>query len=201
MGRPRKCVICNETIGADEISVPYKNRYAHQRCFNVAMKTLQKNKKEKLNKSSSDSKKKKKPVVELKNGVSEEEYQKKKRYYTYLRTLVDDNLTAKIYALSEDYIKRYGFTWDSMYDTLVYLNEILNKELTGDVVGIIKYYHDEAQQYYESVKEVEEANKDKDISSMYKQRVVRIRPKKKIIKQLDIESIGGGSSQCRKVQD
>ena len=66
MGRPRKCVICNESIGADEVSVPYKNRYAHQRCFNVAMKTLQKNKKEKLNKNSSDKKKKDKTSCRIK---------------------------------------------------------------------------------------------------------------------------------------
>lgn len=201
MGRPRKCVICNESIGADEVSVPYKNRYAHQRCFNVAMKTLQKNKKEKLNKNSSDKKKKAKPAVELKDGVTEEEYQEKKKYYTYLRKLIDGDLSAKIYAVSEDYIKRYGFTWESMYSTLVYLNEIKEKELIGDIVGIIKYYHDEAQDYYTSVRKVEENNKDKDISTMYKPNIVYINPKKRRVKQLDIESIGGGSNTCKDAQD
>lgn len=41
----RKCVICNEIL--DEQGVQYKGRYAHQKCFNIAMKTLQKEKIEK----------------------------------------------------------------------------------------------------------------------------------------------------------
>lgn len=192
MGRLRKCVICNENIGADEISVPYKKRYAHQRCFNIAMKTLQKDKSEQIEKVCEQKKSGRKPKAELKDALSEEEYVNKQKYYQYLKMLVDDNkLSAKIYVLSEDYIKRYNFTYENMYKTLVYLHEILEKELTGDIVGLIPYYYSEAMQYYSSVERIVEINKNADISQMYKEKTIIIQPKHKKIKQIDITSIGG----------
>lgn len=187
----RKCVICNEIL--DEQGVQYKGRYAHQKCFNIAMKTLQKEKNREIDKVAEKKKvgRKAKPKAELKEALSEEEYRKKQQYYNYLRGLIDgQELSAKIYALTEDYIERYKFTYESMYKTLVYLHEIIEKELTGDVVGIIPYYHSEAAQYYESIDKVAELNKDIDISKMYKEKTILIQPKKKKIKQIDIESIG-----------
>lgn len=187
----RKCVICNEIL--DEQGVQYKGRYAHQKCFNIAMKTLQKEKNKEIDKVAEKKKvgRKAKPKAELKEALSEEEYRKKQQYYNYLRGLIDgQELSAKIYALTEDYIERYKFTYESMYKTLVYLHEIIEKELTGDVVGIIPYYHSEAAQYYESIDKVAELNKDIDISKMYKEKTILIQPKKKKIKQIDIESIG-----------
>lgn len=189
----RKCVICNELL--DEQGVPYKGRYAHQKCFNIAMKTLQKDKNKEIDKVAEKKKvgRKAKPKAELKEALSEEEYQKKQQYYKYLRQLLDgEELSAKIYALTEDYIERYKFSYESMYQTLVYLHEIIEKELTGDIVGIIPYYHSEAAQYYESVNKVTELNKDIDISKMYKEKTIIIQPKKRKIKQIDIESIGKG---------
>ena len=189
----RKCVICNEIL--DEQGVQYKGRYAHQKCFNIAMKTLQKEKNKEIDKVAEKKKvgRKAKPKAELKEALSEEEYRKKQQYYNYLRGLIDgQELSAKIYALTEDYIERYKFTYESMYKTLVYLHEIIEKELTGDVVGIIPYYHSEAAQYYESIDKVAEFNKDIDISQMYKEKTILIQPQKKKIKQIDIESIGKG---------
>ena len=189
----RKCVICNEIL--DEQGVQYKGRYAHQKCFNIAMKTLQKEKNKEIDKVAEKKKvgRKAKPKAELKEALSEEEYRKKQQYYSYLRGLIDgQELSAKIYALTEDYIERYKFTYETMYKTLVYLHEIIEKELTGDVVGIIPYYHSEAAQYYESIDKVAELNKDIDISKMYKEKTILIQPKKKKIKQIDIESIGKG---------
>ena len=189
----RKCVICNEIL--DEQGVQYKGRYAHQKCFNITIKTLQEEKNKEIDKVAEKKKvgRKTKPKAELKEALSEEEYRKKQQYYNYLRELIDgQELSAKIYALTEDYIERYKFTYESMYKTLVYLHEIIEKELTGDVVGIIPYYHSEAAQYYESIDKVAELNKDIDIFKMYKEKTILIQPKKKKIKQIDIESIGKG---------
>ena len=190
----RKCVICNELL-ADEQGVPYKGRYAHQKCFNIVMKTLQKDKVKEISKATEKKKtgRKAKPKAELKEALSEEEYQKKQQYYKYLRQLIEDEeISAKVYALTEDYIDRYRFSYESMYQTLVYLHEIKEKELTGDVVGIIPYYHSEAMQYYESINKVAELNKDIDMSKMYKERTIIIQPRKRKIKQIDIESIKKG---------
>lgn len=191
----RKCVICNELL--DEQGVPYKGRYAHQKCFNIAMKTLQKDKKKEIDKVAEKKKvgRKVRSKAELKEASSEEEYQKKQQYYNYLRGLIEgQELSAKIYALTEDYIERYKFTYESMCQTLVYLHEIIEKELTGDVVGIIPYYHSEAMQYYESINKIAELNKDIDISKMYKEKTIIIQPQKRKVKQIDIESIGKGMS-------
>lgn len=177
---------------AGEASVPYKGKKAHEKCFNIAIKTLQKDKTEKLEEKQKKTKRTSKPKAELKDAMSEEEYQEKQQYYQYLRRLTGDELSAKIYALTEDYMKRYGFTFKSMYLTLVYLNEIICKDLTGDVVGIIPYYHTEAEKYYESIQKIEDSTKDVDVSKFYQEKTIMIKPKKRKVKQLDISSIGSG---------
>ena len=188
----RKCVLCGEWIEDDTQSIPYKGRYAHIQCFNVAMKTIKKSKDEKLAEKSKSKTKAKapKPKAELRDAVSEEEYADKKQYYQYLRTLIDDELSAKVYALSDQYISRYNFTFKEMYQTLVYLHEIVEKELVGDVVGLIPYYLSEAQNYFRSIEQIEEINKDIDVSKMYKKKIIKIQPKKRVVNQIDIEGIG-----------
>lgn len=193
MAVKHKCALCNEYINSSSDEVPYKNRYVHKTCFNASLKAIKKDKDEKLaekSKSKAKTKSVPKPKAELKDAVSEEEYAEKKQYYQYLRSLIDDELSAKVYALSDQYISRYGFTFKEMYQTLVYLHEIVEKELVGDVVGLIPYFLTEAKDYFKSIEQVEEANKDIDVSRMYKEKVIVIQPKKRITKQLDIESIG-----------
>lgn len=193
MARKRKCVCCGESIGTDEESVPYKGRYAHVRCFNSAVKALQKDKTEKIEKIKEKNNKKsvsKKPKAELKDAISEEEYAEKKQYYQYLRELINDELSAKIYSLSDQYITRYSFTFKGMFQTLVYLHEILEKDLTGDVVGLIPYYYTEAMKYYETVANIEQINKNIDTSTMYHEKTIFIKPKQRKNIQIDINSVG-----------
>ena len=154
---------------------------------------MQKEKTEQIDKASKKKRtgKKARPKAELKEALSEEEYAKKQQYYKYLRSLIEgEELSTKVYALTEDYIKRYGFTYESMYKTLIYLHEIIEKDLTGDVIGIVPYYHTEAMQYYESVDKLEEHNESMDISNMYKEKTIIVQPKRRKIKQIDIQSIG-----------
>ena len=191
----KKCLICGETI-LDEQSVPYKGRFVHLQCFNIAMKTLHKDKTEKLKEKKENipiSKKVKKPKMELKDSLSEEEYEYKQKYYEYLRQLINDTqLSTKIYVLSEDYIKKYNFTFKGMYLTLLYENEILGKQLTGDIIGIIPYCYEEAKQYYISIENIKNENENVDISKMYKEKIIKIEPKHKKIHQIDISKIGEG---------
>ena len=194
MAAKHKCYFCNEIIESSSEETPYKKRYCHTRCYNSYLKAIKKNKDDELTQKAKESKKRKpiKPNAELKEALSEEEYADKKQYYQYLRELINEELSAKVYALSDQYVSRYNFTFKEMYHTLVYLHEIIEKELVGEVVGLIPYYFTEAQNYFKSIEQVEEANKDIDISKMYKEKVIRIQPKKRIIKQIDIESIGKG---------
>ena len=189
----RKCIICGEWIENNSQSIPYKGKWSHEKCFQIAVKAIKKDKDEKLaDKTKSKAKSKPKPKAELKEAVSEEEYAEKKQYYQYLRELINDELSAKVYALSDQYVSRYNFTFKEMYQTLVYLHEIVEKELVGDIVGLIPFYLSEAQNYFKSIEQVEEVNKSIDISKMYKEKVVRIQPKKRIVKQINIEDIGKG---------
>lgn len=192
MARLKTCICCGEKIGNGEKAIPYKKRYAHEKCFNKAVKSIKKSKDEKIEENITQRKNSKvtKPKVELKDAMSEKDYAEKKQYYNYLRNLLNNELSAKIYALTEDYIKRYQFTFSGMYQTLVYLHEIIQKDLEGDIVGIIPYYYNNAAEYFKSVENVEEANKNIDVSKMYKQKTVFIKPRTKKIKLIDVNSIG-----------
>lgn len=193
MARKRKCICCGKYIGTDEESVPYKSRYAHVKCFQSTVKTIKKDKDKKLaEKANSKEKKKKstKPKAELKDALSEEEYAEKKQYYQYLRELHNEELSIKVYTLSDLYINRYNLTFKKMYQTLVYLHEILEKDLVGDIVGLIPYYYTEAVKYYENIAEIEERNKDIDTSTMYQEKTIFIKPKQRKNIQIDINSVG-----------
>ena len=194
-GRKRVCLLCGKTIEDNNDSVPYKGRYVHSGCFRVAIKAVHTNKTEKLEEKAEQKEKKKrgrpaKPKTELKDSVSEEEYIQKKLYYDYLRKWIGEKLPAKVYVVTDRYVQQYNFTYQKMYQTLIYIHNILEKEFTEDIVGLIPYYYDKADKHYRSVKQVEENNKDKDIKEMYKNRTVYIDPKKKKRKQIDITSIG-----------
>lgn len=192
----KKCSLCGKPIRPTETHVPYKGKFVHDHCFNDAMKALGEGKKARLNASAEQKKKKdaskKKAQAELKDGMSEEDYAKKKHYYEYLKELLnDEQLTAKQFAVSERYIERYNFTFEGMYQTLVYLNEILEKELVGDIVGIIPYYYSEAEQFYKELRQIADNNKKINLNKLYSdKRVIKITPQKRKVKQMDIESIG-----------
>ena len=196
----KKCFVCGKLMQNDEERVPYKNRFAHPSCFNNAIKMIKKEKDEKLaeNKKKSTKKTSKaRPKAELKDGLSDEEYKEKQRFYDYVKSLMgNDKLPAKVYALSEKYMKEYGLSWVDMYQTLVYLKEIKNEELTGDIVGIIPYACDESKRFYEDVKRVEESNKNVDINKLYATKKITYKKRpKKIHEDLVIESLGNKNEE------
>lgn len=193
----KKCLLCGEVILATEPFVPYKGKYAHEHCFNKTIKQIGQAKKATLNAKECQNKKGRPPktvdkkLTEIKDGLSEEEFAKKKQYYNYLQMLLSGNqLTVKHFTVSEKYIEQYSFTFEGMYQTLVYLNEIIHKELVGDIVGIIPYYYNEAMMFFTELNEIENNNKKIDITKLYPERIVRSNRKPRNIKQLDIENIG-----------
>ena len=193
-GRKRVCVLCGLIIEDNNDSIPYKNRYAHIACFRAAAKAIHVDKTEKVKKKEAEKKTKpvSKPKAELKDALSDEEYIQKNLYYDYLcKTTGIAELPVKIYALTENYIKKYNFTFQGLYATLTYMHNILEKEFGEDIVGLIPYYYTEAQAHYKTVKSVGDRNKDVNTEGMYKKKTVYINPKQKKIKQLDITTIGG----------
>ena len=193
-GRKRVCVLCGLTIEDNNDSVPYKKRYAHTACFRAAAKAIHVDKEEKVKKKEAEKKIKpaSKPKAELKDALSDEEYIQKNLYYDYIRQTTNiAELPAKVYVLTENYIKKYNFTFQGLYATLTYMHDILKKEFGEDIVGLVPYYYTEAQAHYKAVKAVGDRNKDVSTEGMYKKKTVYINPKQKKIKQLDITTIGG----------
>lgn len=192
----KKCIFCKQIIPKEEeeFCTPYKGRLAHNDCFNSAMKLIKQDKDEQLDKKSKEIKTKKtvkRPKAELKDGLSDEEYKDKQEYYNYLKQILNtDKLTAKIYALSDRYLTQYGWSWAGMKNALVYMNEIKEKELTGDVVGLLPFVYEEAEEFFEEIRRVEEYNKDISVKNMYQ--IKRVTYKKRLEKDLEdliIESI------------
>lgn len=201
-GRKSLCPFCRKPIEASEPTVPYKNKTAHKKCFEGSFKVIsdvQKEEKEERKAAKEEKKKNEaleKPLTntQIKQGISEEEFQEKKKYLDYLKSL-DVEVGGKVLAISDRYIKNYNYTWNSMYWTLVYLNEIKHKDLVEDVVGIIPYYHSEALRFYADCDDMEKRNIDIDLGQMYKVKTVTVKPTKKKIQTIDISQIGVGGDE------
>ena len=191
MAATKKCQICKKDILEGEETVPFKKKYAHTVCFNVYMKAVSETKKDELDQKLQEkktTKRKAKPKAELKDPMSEEEYQDKKEFYEYVRQLIgNEDIPVKIYAIVSKYIDQYGFDFASMKQTLMYLHDIKQKELVGDIVGIIPFYYDEAKAFYKEVDRIDRQNQNVDSNGMYKQKTIYIKPKKREIKQLSFD--------------
>ena len=196
-GRPKKCMICGESIIGEEGILYKNNRFVHSKCFQAEVKNIAKEKQKQLNNTSTNKRgKKPKPQAELKDALSEEEYNDKKAYYEYIRHLMNkesvENFDTKIYAISTNINEKYNISWKWMYLTLVYMDEILEYEFdfTKGVAGLIPYYYNQAKKYYDELDKIEQNNKDLNIEGMYEEKIIYIKPPKRFIKQLNVEDIG-----------
>lgn len=196
-GRPKKCMICGESIIGEEGILYKNNRFVHSKCFQSEVKNIAKEKQKQLNNTPTNKKgRKPKPQAELKDALSEEEYNDKKAYYEYIKQLMNkesiDTFDTKIYAISSNINEKYGIPWKWMYLTLVYMNEILEYEFdfTKGIAGLIPYYYNQAKKYYDELDKIEQNNKDLNIEGMYEEKIIYIKPPKRFIKQLNVEDIG-----------
>lgn len=196
----RKCAICGEWIEDNNDSVPYKNRYAHKKCMDVIVKnTLVKKesnsrkKKTKDKKEQSTVKQPKQPTV-LKEGMSEEEFKQKKQFFDLLKTISLQILEAKDYVIAENYIKKYKFTWVGMSNTLKYVFYVLEKEDVNrtEPLRIIPQYYNDAFNFYESMKLVEQSNQEtvKNQELIKVKQYITYKKKHPKINLIDIEKIG-----------
>lgn len=188
----RKCVICGEYIENNDEGVPYKKRYAHINCFNVAMKivTIDKNKKTTTNTTTSS---RKKPQKELKEGLSEEEYQDKAKLCDYIREKTKNDITVKIYKLIEDYKKKYKLTYKDMYMALYWYFSIEGNPIDGDMVGLIPYIYDEAKKNMEMLQKAQEdcETKIEKLQEFYPNKTINSPVVGgRVIDQIDISKIG-----------
>ena len=200
----RKCVICGNFIEpSDTKLVDYKNRKAHEKCFNNFIKIQTTTKKNQL-KEKAEQKKKTKTTVAKKDTLSdfksEEEFQQRKELVSYLKQLLQtEEVNAKVLHLLETYRKKYRWSDENIKKALVWFYELqeetkdsaYKKRLYPDKVGILPYIYDEAMNYYQTIEVAEELNKNVDIPQLYNSKLIRIKRKEIEIPQIDISKIGG----------
>lgn len=192
-GGRRKCKICGEWIEDNNDSVKYKNGYAHRNCFNVAMKVVVTEKKEKLSKEKQEPKRKAQKV--LKEGLSEEEYREKVELCEYIKQLTHEELSVATYKLIEDYKKKYKISYREMKEDLFWYFEIQEKPVEGEmIIGIIPIFHTTAQNNLQEIKASQNSFSEnlKNIPRMYQEKsraMSKGRPEK--VFQIDIAEIGG----------
>lgn len=203
-GRPKKCVLCEQIIKNGEVSVPYKNRYAHETCFNASIKALSDDKQKKL--AEKKKKAKKKSNVDdtkvIEKPVSEEECEEKRSLYKYIRKLEniseDEFVSPRIATNIQNYIKRYGFTYKMIEQDLYWYYEIRGCKVPEDdsLVGIVPYIHKQAQDYYSQVEDIMPVTKE-TFDASYNTKNFRINPRIKFrnIEPLDITKIGDTSNE------
>lgn len=176
MAATYKCMVCGQPVDKS-VAIPYKHRYVHEKCFNsmasVAVRaTIPKKAKEK-----------KKTVKEveipaIKEAVSEEEYAEKKSFFETLKGALEaEKIGAKEYKMADDVRKRYGFTWTGMEYTVQYIKNIKDKTFEDNGIGLIPYYYDEAQVFYQMLEEIEKRNEGLTIKDLYKTKTINMRTK------------------------
>ena len=179
----RKCLYCNEPILPDDETKQIKNRYAHVKCFELHVKSLdegyQIQKKEKVEEKKAQKIKTPKSIEDVKKGLSEQEFQEKKVLYAYLKTILEDQeIKPQHHVLINKYMNEYCYSYLTLYQILFYIFTILEKPVKGNPIGLVPYYADEALKYYEELDALEERNKDKDIRNMYERTSVKISKRK-----------------------
>lgn len=179
MGR-RKCKICGEQIIDNDDSIPYKQGYAHKRCFDIAIKAVTQKKREDCTRSSKATSEKEKPQKELKDGLTEEEYKDKVDLCNYIRFLTGEDISPKVYTLMEQYKKKFKITHLQMLQDLKWFFDVEQNSVEGDVIGIIPYIHSEAQRYLRQINEAQSDCKTKinALPNMYPDKVITM-PKQK----------------------
>ena len=201
----RKCVICGNEIETNDTKlVDYKNRKAHEKCFNNFIKIQTTTKTNQLKEKAAQKKSGTKTTSAKKDTLSdfksEEEFQERKELLAYLKGLLQtEEINAKVLHLLQTYRNKYKWSDLNIKKALVWFYELktesdnnaYKKKLYPDKVGILPYIYDEAMEYYQMIEEAEETNKDVNISQLYQSKKVKIKQKEIEIPQIDISKIGG----------
>lgn len=179
-GRPCICPICTQTVDKDK-AYEYKGKYYHNKCFTkfskqtTVEKTAELKEKQKLN-AIKQTIEKESQIIET--NLTDDEIIFKDKVIKYIKELLDCNiLNVKIYALLKNYISTYKFSYQGIYIALKYFYQIQENPVVSDIVGILPYIYEEAQQYEIMKKEFQNQIDNININEIVLQKKVVI-PKK-----------------------
>lgn len=154
------CVYCKKKFDRDKIPFVQisQRRYAHKECSEQENQRLFKEEADK---------------IALENYI--------------IQLLKLEYITPRIRKQLNTYQEQYGYTYSGMHKALIYFYEIKGNsvEKANGGVGIIPYVYQDAYNYYYSLWEAQQANKDKEIETYIPvEEVVRIPvPQRKLKKR------------------
>lgn len=154
-----KCYYCGEYFDRDSIEYikPNSRRYAHKICPNIDNKKIQ-------------------------------EQQIIDNFYRYARKILGDDFTfVRIRQQVEEYLKEpYNFTYEGMTLSLKYWYEVKKNSIdkAKGAVGIIPYIYNDAKRYYTDIYNAQQANKNKDLKSINKTKIIKAKIPKRETKPL-----------------
>lgn len=124
---------------------------------------------------------------ERKQNFSEESYQRLVKYILALYNV--NSLPLNIANQIEDYISNRGYSYEGIENTLTYFHTILNNPVSEqETIGIVPWLYDEAQRFYQKMKEVNDYNVNKKIKDQTV--IARIKkPDCKIESSINIEEL------------
>lgn len=192
MARQHICVFCNTPIEDVADEIPYKKRFAHRNCYNSFLKATTTVAREKQIDKKQKNPKKPTATTAIKKPVSEEEYQEKREYVSLVKELIGaDEIPVQIFAITNNYMERYGLTYHDMTLALEYWYKVKgNTYQEGNLVGIVPYVIDDAKKFFKNLNATMNRNAELDTSDFYTKRTVRIeKPQGREVPLIDIANI------------
>lgn len=143
------CPFCNLKFDTDKepYEKPSQRRYAHKKCYELAMASKSK------------------------------EEQDKENLEEYIKTLFNiPSLTPKIRQQIKEYITKENFTYSGILATLKYSFEIKHNDISkaNGGIGIVPYLYQEAKQYYQKLYFANKRNEQKIADSSNEKKVIEV---------------------------
>lgn len=156
-----KCLYCGEVFDRNNSKISFvkiKNRYAHTKCQEKYIANISQEEKD----------------IEAFFEYAKNLFGKS---YNYLATK----------RMAEKYVKENNYTYSGMLKTLkwYYEKEGHSVDKSNGSIGILPYIYNQAMQYYYNLYQIQQLNKDKDIShfTLPKERVISIESPRVYVRQ------------------
>lgn len=186
------CPVCHKNVLASK-AIHVKTRYYHKSCLEKKIKKekekISNDKQVKKQREEYERALKESALSAIPEAVSEEEAVLAQSFFDKVEQ-IQGKCTAKSSAMAYKYKDMYEFTWEGMEQTLEYCFSILGLTLRedGEIVGLIPWYYDQAQNFYKQLNNIEPQKVDLD--KLYKKKYIKVAPKKKDVDLIDISKIG-----------
>lgn len=100
-----------------------------------------------------------------------------------------DYVSPKISKQIKEYVTTYKYTYSGIHGSLVYFFEIKKGDLrkTNGGIGIVPYIYNDAKEYFQELRNIEEKNQDKDYNNQRIKIVIKPPTRKPISKVKEID--------------